>query len=396
MTAGVLAADPVALRSAAASLRGFAQSLEESSTTVAGSRDDGSWRGLAAFEQGARRAETASMLRSLGDPLRGVALGLDRVAVVAEDAGDRVRRHRRALDDVDHERAALRAAGPPPEPVGAQGWQARLRALEDERLRLEGLVARAREEFAEVQRAVATSIERQLGAELYALVGTLALLHETARRGERGWRGVRVTTAAFYAVHRLHRMRVPGGERTLHLVSQRVRDAVERLDRQPPGWVARVPVAGRRVAAVAAKGAPLLVLVDAVPRMVDGGGHAGARGVTTRVLAGLAVAGVVAVVVVPTATAGVPLVAAAAVGAGAYQVWMGASWAYDHRHQLGRVAGRTWSTAKDVAARGWSAGRGLADRTVDRAADRARSGLERLRRRWSLPSPGQALAGVLP
>lgn len=382
---GVLAVDPGELRCAAAALRSMAAALEESSRTVSTTGDDGSWLGLAALEQAARRAETATMLNALAEPVRGVAEGLDRVALVAEDTGDRVRRHRLASDDLEQERCRLVATGPPAEPVAALQWGSRLDDLREHRARLESLVDQARAEFTEAQRALAARVERDLGSELYALLGTLALFHEAARRVRTGWGAARMQVTAAWAVHRLHRMRVAGGERTVHVVSSRLHDAARRLRGRPPGWVAKVPVAGRRVAAVGARGVPLLVLPDALPKVVDGGGYDGVRGGTTRVLAGAAVVGVVAAVAAPGVVTG------GAVAVGAYQVWALGNWAYDNRRDLGRAAGRSWSAAKGGVARGWSAGRELRDR----AAARARSGLDRLRQRWPVPS-WPTMAGVLP
>lgn len=383
--AAVLPVDAAALRSTAASLRGMAAALEESSRAVAASAE-GSWLGLAALEQSARRAETVSMLEALVVPVHGVAGGLDRVAVVAEDTGDRVRRHRLAFADLEQERRRLLAAGPPAEPLAALQWQSRLDDLQEQMSRLESLVDRALAELAEAQRALAARVERDLGPQLYALIGTLALLHEGARRLRTGWRAGRVQVTAVWAVRRLHRMRVPGGERTPYVVSERLRDAARRVHGRPPGWVAVVPVAGRRVAAVGARGVPLLVLPDALPKIVNGGGYGGLRGDATRVLAGAAVVGVVAAVAAPGVVMG------AVLAVGTYQVWTLGNWAYDNRRRLGGTASRAWSAAGAGLARGRAAGR----RLRDRAAARARSGLDRLRDRWAGTSSAGAAAGVLP
>lgn len=81
-----------------------------------------------------------------------------------------------------------------------------------------------------------------------------------------------------------------------------------------------------------------MVLVDAVPDTIDGGGYSGWRGGTTRVLAGAAVVGTIgAVVVAAPAAATVGLGAAAA-----YQLWTIGNTVYDNRKEIGRALSRTW------------------------------------------------------
>lgn len=383
MGTGVLV-DVGGLRAAAGTLRGLTGTLEEEARVVAHG-EDAVWTGLAALEQAARRAETASLLRALGGPVREVAAGLDRLALVAEDVQDRSRRHAQGIEDADHEHRLLLWTGPPGEPAAAVRWRCRVEELQQRRARLDELLALAQAELDAARTALADLVRQALGPELYALVGALALLHEGARRGVTAWRAGQVQITSVWAAHRLHRAR-PAGERTAHVVATRLDEAVHRLRGQTPGWAARLPVAGRAITAVASRGVPLLVLPSAVPRVVDGGGHGGLRGGTTRVLAGAAVVGVVAAVAAPG------LVVAGAVAVSTYQVWLGGTWVYDNRQMLGRVAGRSWTAAGNGLARAVSAGRGLAAR----AAHRARSGVERLRLRWSGGTTEPSPAGVLP
>lgn len=378
MSADVLAVDPVELRRTAATLRTVSGELGLASSTLDGAVDAELWSGLAALEQAARRAESAALLRALGRPLEAVAAGLDRAAASAEDAGGRVRRHERTLLDLEDERWRLAAPGPPTDPLAIQAWQSRLTLLEEERDRVARMVDRARAEFDEAQRAVAVFVERELGSEVFAVVGTLALLVETVRTSARGWHAARTTVSMVTALHRVRRMPVPGGERTLHLVSQRVGRAAETLSRRPPGWAVRLPAVGRHLGALAARGAPVMVLVDAVPRVIDGGGHTGLRGGTTRVLAGAAVVGVV----VAATVSGTAVAPVALVSAGVYTVWRTGGWVYDHRQQVRSTVVGAWSGARGAAGSVAERGRALGEQ----AARRARRGLDDLRGRWSRPS----------
>src|SRR5690606_17163186 len=112
---------------------------------------------------------------------------------------------------------------------------------------------------------------------------------------------------------RLHRKPVLG-ERTRHVMRERVRKHVRQLKLEPPNWISKVPggafIAGRAV--------PLVALAEAGITVGTGGGYDGVRGGLTRVLAGAAVVGLGAAVAAPAAvTVGAVGLSAVAV----YQAW---------------------------------------------------------------------------
>lgn len=331
----VLACDPDALESTARTLRQLAAELDTVATRVS-TPTVADWSGLAATEQGARRSEAADLVRSVTPRVEEVAEGVSRVAVAAREEGALVRHHARLAEEAALERARLLAAGTPTDPVAAARRAARLEELGASQRWHESLVAQAQDRFEQVQGAVCAALDRiraalpQELADLFTLWGAGEDVVQLARAGSA--LGTSVSTT-----RRLRRMRGRAGERTLHRVQQRVVKGLDRLEDLRWKLFTKVPRIGP-AAEVVSRRAPVMVLVDAVPDTIDGGGYSGWRGGTTRVLAGAAVVGTIGAVVVAAP-------AAATVGLGAaatYQLWTIGNAVYDNRKEIERAVSRTW------------------------------------------------------
>lgn len=378
----VLACDPDELRSAAAMMRRVVAELDVVAGGLTGPAE-GRWCGLAALEQAARRAQTARAVRGMAEPLEQVAGALTELELAAREQGETVRRHTRLLEEIVLERTRLLAAGAPPEPLAAARWIQQVEALDGERAWHERLVDGAEQEFDLVRRRVGAVLEG-VRAHVPQIVWDLALVLATARKVVSGSRQAVAAAVLGDAARRLHRMPVPGGERTLHRMRERIDRHVGRLNSQPPGWLAKAPGG----AALASRVVPVAGGIDAFRGAVDGGGYDGLRGGTTRALGVIGVVG-----------AGVALGAAAApagvvglVGLTAYQAWMTGNWVYDNRARVAGTASRAWSGARTFGVRVRSGTRGLAAR----AQERARSGLDRLRAgaQGTVVAPGPPARGA--
>lgn len=373
----VLACDPDQLRTTARDLRRAADELEVSAAEIAGSSDP-VWTGLAAVEQAARLAEVSGAVRQLASPLEQVAGALVVVASAAQEHGATVRWHSRLRDEAELERSRLVAFGSPTEPVGAASWSAQVARLGEEVAGHRRLVDEAERAFAEVLGGAARLLE-QIRAQVPQIVWDLVLTVTTARNVARGWRQATGAAGLAGSARRLRRMRVPGGERTHHVVQQRVDKHVRRLRMQTPAWVAKVPGGAK----VAGRALPVVALLDAAGGAWTGGGYEGWRGGLTR---GLAVAGTVGAgvaVVTGGVVVGVAAAPAAVAGLGlaaVYQAWMTGNWVYDNRERVGRLASRAWSGTRSFGGRVWSGGKNV----VGTARERAASGLGRLRERLGL------------
>ncbi|GAA5157601.1 hypothetical protein [Ornithinimicrobium tianjinense] len=379
MSASVLAADPEGMQVVAAALRVLSADLVDAADGVADGGGLDGWRGLAALEQGARRAASAAAVRSVASPLEEAAHQLDRIAAVASELGGRVRRHLAVAEALVDERARLLSYGAQTDDLAGQGWRSRLAEVEAEITRLRRLVAEAEEEFDRAQQGAASGLGWLTdGMRTY---DDLKLLREVVTHArDAGRAGLGLSIVAM-ELRRLHRQTVPGGERIARRVAQGMQRAQRLVVQKPKGWIKRLPVVGRVATGLAMKGVPVMTLVDAVPDVVTGGGHGGWRGTATRVLAGAAVVGVVGAVVVSSPVA----VPAGIVAAGAYQAWVAGGWIYDNRREIGGATRRVWRQGGTA---------------VSTAREVARSGLRRLRDRLSdqlrAPVAGDRLVGVAP
>ncbi|GGK62340.1 hypothetical protein GCM10011509_08440 [Ornithinimicrobium pekingense] len=374
----MLTVDPDELDAAAAGLRRAAAELQVVARDVAG-WDDARWDGPAARQQAARRTEVSTALGHLVPPLERVADGVGEVAYAAREHADTVRRHTRLQEDLALERSRLLALGAPPEPAAAALWAERLAVLEQESGWHRRMAEEAEHAFERVRHR-AEALLAQVRASVPQIVWDLGLTFMTAEKAAKGWRQVSAVAAMADTLWRVHRMPVPGGERTLHRMRRRVDDHLRTLKLHPPRWISRIPGG----ATVAGRAVPVVAMLDAGGSVLTAGGYDGWRAGVTRGVAGVAVVGLVAVVAAP----GSVVVGAAGLGAAAvYQAWMTGNWMYDNRGRIAGTAARGWAGATRVGRQAWAGGRGL----LSRARERAASGLRRLR--GSSPRAG-ATAGV--
>ena len=379
----VLGCDPDELDASAAGLRRVAVELEASAAEVAGAAVL-AWTGLAALEHTARRRETAGAVDRLRAPLLQAADALSQVAAAAREQGDVVRRHARLRDEVELERSRLRWLGPPAEPAAAAHWAERLTELEAELSEHRQLVEAAEAVFELVQRREAWLLE-ELCANAPQLVRDLVLTGLTTWRARQGWHQAVGAYSLADSSRRLARVSGRAAERTRAVVQARIGRHAQRLGMQPGGLAGRIP----GVAAVAGRAVPVVALADAARGAVTGGGYDGWRGGVTRGLGVIGVMGAGTALVTGGLIAVAAAPAAAAIGmsaAAVYQLWVTGNWLYDHREQIGRLAGRAWSGVRTLGGKAWSGGR----RLLGRARDRASSGLRRLRER--LGSEGAVVA----
>lgn len=375
----VLACDPDELESTAAALRRVAAELVAAADDVAGATVH-DWSGAAAAEQAGRRSTAAGLLRSLATPVEELAGGLARAAGAAREEGAVVRQHQRLAEEGALERKRLLTLGVPPEPVAAERWSARVAELEVERRWHESLVAEAERRFDATQQALSQLLDRarrtlaEPAADLWLLVSTVKEAAKVLKSGT-------LAVGSARTVARLSRARGVAGERTRHVLEQRLQRRLRGLGPTAPAWAARLPGVTRMVG-IAGKAAPFLVAVDGGARVFDGGGYDGLRGGTTRVLglgavAGVGAAGLVAAGVVAAPVAGV----VGAVGLGAvavYQGWMIGNHVYDNREAIGRALSRTWSRGRAGVARMWE----RLDQAEEERLARVRREHEARRTRW--------------
>src|SRR5690606_23549253 len=215
LVTSVLACDPDGLRSAAVGLRRVVAELDAVAGELTGPGEEGGWSGLAALEQAARRAQTVRAVRRMAEPLEQVAGALTELELATREQGDTVRRHTRLLEEVVFERTLLLAVGAPPEPLAAARWMQQVEVLDGERAWHERLLEGAEQEFDRVRRRAGAVLE-VVRAHVPQIVWDLALVVTTAGKVVSGWQEAAAAAALGDAARRIHRMPVPGGERTLH------------------------------------------------------------------------------------------------------------------------------------------------------------------------------------
>lgn len=376
----VLACDPDELEAVAAGLRRVAAELEAAAGQVAGATVH-DWSGAAASEQAGRRSTAAELLGSFVPSVEQFAGGLEVVAGAAHEEGAFVRRHLSLGEEVMLERRRLLTVGAPTEPVAAQRWSARVAELEVEQRWHESLVAEAERRFEMSEQAVTQLLERVRTA-LTDPVKDLVLLAVATKQSVGFLKSGRLAVTSSATVRRLWSIRGAGGERTLHVMQQRIQSELRGLAPKPPAWASKLPGVTRLTGALG-RAAPALVVLDAGPRLVDGGGYEGWRGGTTRVLAGAAVSGVLVAGAVTVGIVAAPVAGAVGLGAVAvYQGWSLGNHVYDNRAAIGRSLSRTWTR-----------GRAAFSQMHDRATRAAR---EREDLRSRKPAPQPVAPGVVP
>lgn len=378
-TAGgpLLACSAEDLRAAARQLRAAGAQVEElaeraGATVVV----DGGWSGLAALEMQAAVESAQRLLHVLAGPGLEAAAVLDEVAGAAEEALTQVRRWARDVDDALDELGGLRAVGPPPESLLQEAWRRRVAELEARVDHAREQLRRTEEDFATVQRRAATILESVWSSVQTALahVGVLHDLRGKASTVVRHGRRAVVSTVGLVALAHLRWSR---SEELRSAARTRLDGSVSKV------WAKQVAAAEalRQASGVLAPARRLLARASAVGAWAlavqdvrTGADHDGWRAGITRVLAGGAVVGMPAAVLLVGTPAG--LVAVGAVSA--YHLWLAGNWLHDHRATI--LPAVRWG-ARQVGEGARQAGRGVRQvgGVVQRAQERAGRGLRRLR-----------------
>lgn len=347
----VLQVAPQEWRHGCRMLRGAGAELEALGTRVlAGSTTTDAWSGLAALEQRARIHAMHTLIISATGPSQMVAAAVERCAAEAEAAAEQVRSWGRVQERAVAEGRALRAAGPPPEPVLEEVWRRRLLELEQQ----EGLARRrsreAEEYFAEAQRRTAATIE---GAW-----STVREIEGLARLANATWKGlglgsglvarlVLATDAALAMV----RARWARGAAVRARAAERLRSRLGQLRTlSTPGY------APTRFKAFTMVPGPLGLAVSVLNAGKDvrtGGGYSGWRARVTRGLAGGALAGVPLLISTPLfppgLIIGVSLISAYSAWSLGNTVWDGRGTVVRYARKVGRGLGVMRDRAIGVA-----------------------------------------------
>lgn len=353
--ATVLATDPDELRAAARMLRELGSegsALAERLRRGAAHEATVVWTGLAALEQQARAEAVGRVASLVSGPAEEVAAVLERTAGVADDAAGRVRSWTRVLEDAETVGRRLRAAGPPPDPLGLAAWRDRLAEVEAEVQRAGALVREAEEDFDRLQRAAAEKV-RGAWDEVSATLGHLTTLGSLGQQanGARSKVSLARIAAPGLLAFLLARRRggagaLRGARRLAAARLERVREVRGRAGLQDRvlRWASRVPGVPRIPTKLVRRGLVVGTVVDGARSAVDGGGYDGWRGNVTRVLGGAAAVGA------PASFVPFPPVAlAGTVSVGAYTTWTAGNWVYDNRSRIVDAGRATWRAAQTGA-----------------------------------------------
>lgn len=376
--ASVLHCSPGELRQAARLLRGVRQEVQLLAGRARTMAATGGWLGVAALEQQAHAGRLGQLVTSTGQPQEEVAGALDRCADVVETSATRVRFWNRRAEDLVAELVSLRTMGPPPDPLLEQVWRRRLEEAERELARAWAFVDEAEAVFDAAQRQAAAVVSGAWAAvrELYRLGQLGDQLRKTpdviARTAVRTvW-----TTEMVIALARARWARTAPARAAAR---QRVAVLLERLRRLGraaaggQGWLARLRLLPGPLGMV-------LAWFTAWSDVRTGGGYAGWRGGTTRVLAGGALVGGPLALLTPFAPpagmVGIALI-------GLYQAWSIGNAVWDGAPTVVRYARRAGRAGKDLADRGLQV-------TV-RARERVTARLREIRARTAVRTVGLAV-----
>ncbi|ANS80694.1 hypothetical protein SGUI_3298 [Serinicoccus hydrothermalis] len=324
MSTSVLGTSPEELERAARLLREAGAQIESVASQVLGSAPpEGAWSGLAAWQATARVQAVHRVTRSAAGPPQDAAQAIARCAAAARAAADEVRRWQRAGERAAGEAVVLRAPGPPPEPHLETLWRRRLEQLDHEVEAARRRVQDVEEDFRAAQERAAHEVRRAWDA-----------VDEARRVGDVPRRALEAVGYAWATGERV--------VRTTQVVIARARARWARALEVRRAALRRAARALARLGALSrVRDAPMLLsrirLVPGPVGMVaawftawsdlrDGGGYEGWRGGTTKVLAGLGLAGGVMILATPA----FPVAGAVGIGLlGAYQAWSAGNAAVD-------------------------------------------------------------------
>ncbi|WP_151525254.1 hypothetical protein [Serinicoccus kebangsaanensis] len=324
MSSSVLACSPDELERTARLLREAGSEIEAvAGRLLSSSPTPDGWAGLAALQASARVQALHRVTRSAAGPPQEAAAAVQQCAGVARSAGEQVRRWHRVGERRLAESVALRAPGPPPEPALEALWRRRLEQLQHEIDTARRRVDAAEDDFRSAQETAARRV-RTAWEVIQDLRSIRDIPSNALQAAGYAWstveRGIRTTQV----VVQLARARWARATAVRLQALHRAQQALARLGalgrwRHAPRLFSRIRLVPGPVGMVAA-------WFTAWSDLRDGGGYAGWRGGTTRVLAGLGLAGGVMVLTTPA----FPLLGAAGVGLlTLYQAWSAGNAAYD-------------------------------------------------------------------
>lgn len=326
---------PDDLRLAAQSLQRARAELEATAVLVSRATQESAagWQGVAALAQRAATARVHGAVLARCSPVGEVSGALARLADQAAVAQTRVRTAQRDADVAAAERArAIRQLGLVTDP-------AELEALRQRITRLEVVIRRSDDEIARVEDRLERARQRleQVLRDSWLGVGVddLADLVNAAKGLAPVWRGgglVIVGGRVLLNAGRLARSLDPVAD---ILIRARLDRLLKVVLKRP--LLALVTLAPARVAV------PVVVISDALPDLVDGGGYEGWQGFTVRVTAALAIPGSVAMVMPHPMAAGI-----GAITVGAYYLAKGGLALYDHRLLLLQVGARIYRRREQI------------------------------------------------
>lgn len=330
-----LAVRPDGLRVAARSLVVAQCDLEELAARLA--RSDAStaagWQGVAALGQRAAsgRVQTAVLARC--GPLGGLARSLDTLADQGARAQAVVRAAQHARDEAQAERRRqIDLLTTITEPIEVEAVQSRI-------MMLDRLIQRAQDEIDEAEGGLERG--RRVVEDLLqdSWIGQswddLTDLVTAGREVLPVWRGgslVVVATRLLLTTAKAAREVSPFVRQMLDIKVARLLKAVMK----PPAIALLAGPLGRLLV-------PIVVVSDAWPDLVDGGGYTGWRGSMVRVSAGLAIPGSVAMIMPHPVVAG-----AGGVTVGAYYLVKGGNAIYDNRREIAKVGRHVWQNRQTI------------------------------------------------
>lgn len=293
------------------------------------------WHGAAALAQAAQTRTVEAAATAAADQLDILFKALERFATQCEAEQSTIRNLRWRRAEARHERDALSAAPvDPADLLRAAQRAARVAELDHMIWRLDRLLIESEDRLEALADTVESLIRHTvppwLPGDLEGLGRTLGAVGSASKGGRL------VATGAMLLTLAVQHARSADLAARLALVARM--HPLFAVVTKAPGWAKLLGRFGPLAI-------PLTVWGSALPDVRDGGGYSGWRGGVTRVTAGMAAAGSLAVLVPNPWVAG-----AGAVSVGAYAAWKAGNTIYDNRVAVGYLAGMAWDEAQRRAA----------------------------------------------
>lgn len=329
-----LATRPSDLRVAARSLLVVGSELEEVAAQLA--RSQGavatSWQGVAALGQRAATERVHVAVLARCEPVRSAGRALGVLADQAEEAQAVVRTAQRARAEAQAERArTIRLLASTTDAVTLEVLRERITVLDSVIRRAEDEIERA-ERLLEQGRGVVERVLHDSWGLGFEDLGDLVDVGKTAGPIWRGGGLIVVGTRVILTARKL-------GMEVNPFIRYMLQARLDRLLK----IVMKRPIMGALIGLGSRVAIPILVISEAVPDLMDGGGYTGVRGFTLRVTAALAIPGSIAMVVPHPVVAGV-----GAVVVGAYFLAKAGFTLYDHRILLAEMGKMLWQRRESI------------------------------------------------